>query len=611
MKLLFLALELACIFFVVVMQLRSFARTSKAMKRFADHAVSAFRNLSLKSVAYDEGNLDAEGELDRMIHCHQPSAFSSKYYDQVCEAIDEIKETSPAYSVDDVAVAVAGELDCDTDEMVALIPVIEAVRDNKDSIELINGAVLDSQEENDFRNIILSTNAYLVKNKGVASDFGILQDICERRLQAEDEKIAESLSTPLYLGLCGTFVGIIFGVMGMLAGGGITTGSDSILWGVAIAMTASLLGLGLTTWNKVKIYPETSAMLEDAKNDYFDFMQRELMPSLSLGVAGTLASFKDVLGNFISKFGNNISGYAETARLMNKNLENEHLVLQEINNLNITKASKTIAESFATLKESSDELKNFKEYQVQLNGTIQRATEVASRLEGIISTFSGFVSSLDKVANTTNETQELQKQFKESLETHFPTIKDHETVWREQLDEISKDTQKSSTELQEYLKSSSEYIKGFVADNQTFLSGLVDMRDAAAQVKSSTDSQTAQFAAYKASMDTLKQSIDRLYDIEAGNQNGIMAALKAMLEENTNPQYVQKLKDIQQALNELQSGRQEVLDAAKGTLEEIKGISRDQVAALNQEKGRSARLESDKAQLQRRIDTLEEKAENK
>ena len=296
---------------------------------------------------------------------------------------------------------------------------------------------------------------------------------------------------------------------------------------------------------------------------------------------------------------------------MNKNLENEHLVLQEINNLNITKASKTIAESFATLKESSDELKNFKEYQVQLNGTIQRATEVASRLEGIISTFSGFVSSLDKVANTTNETQELQKQFKESLETHFPTIKDHETVWREQLDEISKDTQKSSTELQEYLKSSSEYIKGFVADNQTFLSGLVDMRDAAAQVKSSTDSQTAQFAAYKASMDTLKQSIDRLYDIEAGNQNGIMAALKAMLEENTNPQYVQKLKDIQQALNELQSGRQEVLDAAKGTLEEIKGISRDQVAALNQEKGRSARLESDKAQLQRRIDTLEEKAENK
>ena len=84
MKLLFPALELARIFFVVVMQLRSFARTSKAMKRFADHAVSAFRNLSLKSVAYDEGNLDAEGELDRMIHCHQPSAFSSKYYDQVC-----------------------------------------------------------------------------------------------------------------------------------------------------------------------------------------------------------------------------------------------------------------------------------------------------------------------------------------------------------------------------------------------------------------------------------------------------------------------------------------------------------------------------------------------
>lgn len=611
MKLLFLVLELACILLVIVMQFRSFARTRKAMKRFADHAGATFRDLSLKTVMYDENNLDSEGELNRMIHCRQPSEFSSKYYEQVSEAIDEIKETSPAYSVDDVAVALASELDCDADEMVELIPVIEAVRDNKDSIDLINGAVLDSQEENDFRNIILSTNAYLVKNKGVASDFSILQDICERRLQAEDEKVSESLSTPLYLGLCGTFVGIIFGIIGMLVGGGVTKGSDSILWGVAIAMTASLLGLVLTTWNKVMTYPEESAKLEDAKNDYFDFMQRELMPSLSLGVAGTLASFKDVLGNFISKFGNNISGYAETARLMNKNLENEHLVLQEINNLNITRAATTIAESFATLKESSDELRNFKEYQVQLNNTIQRADDVASRMEGIISTFSGFVSSLDKVANTTNETQELQKQFKDSLETHFPTIKDHEVVWREQLDEISRDAQKSSNELQEYLKASSEYIRGFVADNQTFLSGLVDMRDAAAQVKSSTDCQTAQFAAYKASMDTLKQSIDRLYDIEAGNQNGIMVALKAMLEENTNPQYVEKLQSIKQALDELQSGRQEVLTAAKATLAEIRGLSGDQADALNREKERSAGLEAEKAKLQNRIEKLEEKAENK
>lgn len=573
MRYLFLVLELACILLVIVMQLRSFIRTRQTMKRYSRHAGVAFTNLTLKSVAYDENRLDEDGVIDRIIHCNQPEKFYSRYYEQVCEAIDDIKESNPTYSSSDVA-AVIYETGCyDSNDKDEIMSVIDSIQNNSDTIDLIYSDVLNSAEDNDFRNIILSTNSYLIKNKGVASDFSILQDICERRLHAEDAKISESLSTPLYLGLCGTFIGIIFGVIGMLVDGGIAAGTDSILYGVAIAMFASLLGLGLTTWNKIKTYPEESVKLEDAKNDYFDFMQRELMPSLSLGVAGTLASFKDVLGNFISKFGNNISGYAETARLMNKNLENEHLVLQEINNLNMTKASKAIAESFATLKESSEELKNFKEYQLQLNHTIQKTNDIASRMESIINTFSGFVTSLDKVATMTNETQLLQKQFKDSLEVHFPTIMDHEAIWREQLDEISKDTQRSSAELQEYLKASSEYIRGFVADNQAFLSGIVDMKDATAQVKYATDCMTAEFTAYKASMDMLKQSIDKLYGIEANNQNSIMAALKAILEENTNPQYVQKLQDIKQALESLQSGHMIMLTEAKSTLAEIKSLS--------------------------------------
>lgn len=585
-----LTLEIACILLVIFMQFRSFSRAKATMKRISQHADSAFSNLTLKSVAYNEMELDEDGVLNRIIHCNQPDEFSSHYYAQVCEAIDDIKKNNPTYSVNDIVTAMSETNDFNSQETEEIISVVKSVINNKDNIDLIDTDILNSDKENDFKGIILSTNAYLIKNKGVASDFGILKDICERRLQAEDEKISESLSTPLYLGLCGTFIGIIFGVLGMILGGGISTSSDITLKSVAIAMTASLIGLTLTMWNKVRVYQKESAKLENAKNDYFDFMQRELMPSLSLGVSGTLVSFKDVLGDFISKFGNNISGYAETARLMNKNLENEHLVLQEINNLNMTKVSKTIAESFASLKESSDELKNFKEYQSILNRTIMKIDNVAARMESIIGTFSDFITSLDKIATTTNEVQALQKQFKESLETHFPTIADHETIWREQLDEISKDTLKSSEELQDYLKSSSAYIRNFVADNQTFLSGLVDIKDATAHVKTSTDNMIAMFNAYKLSMDTLKLSIDKLYDIEADNQNGIMTALKAMLEENTNPQYVQKLQDIKQALDELRSDHQNVLTSVNSTLAEIKSISDAQNNALAKEKSKSFAL---------------------
>ena len=291
MSYIFLVVEILCITTAVILQLVSFAKSRKRMDTFLRQVKDVFSRLSLKTVFYRTSDLD------------NPDLFQSVIG---CRSTVEIVENEPEDSTD------------------------------VENIVLVDNPALDSKETDGMPSIIRSTNAYLVKNKGIASDFGILQNICERRLEGEDALISDSLSTPLYLGLCGTFVGIVCGVAGMLLKG-LDGGLDSILIGVAIAMTASLLGLALTTWNKVISYPECAKGVEMAKNDYYDFLQKELMPSLSLGVAGSLASFKDVLGSFISKFGSNISGYAESARLLNENIQSEHLLIQDINNLNITK----------------------------------------------------------------------------------------------------------------------------------------------------------------------------------------------------------------------------------------------------------------------------------
>lgn len=536
MSYIFLVLEIICIVAAVVIQIKSFSKSKKRMEELSSHAKSAFSNLRLESILYEGDELDDPEVMKSLINCK--------------EVIKSEEDDDSAY-------------------------------DNVEEIDLISSPVLSTGEDNEFAAVIRSTNGYLIKNKGITSDFGILQNICERRIESEDTIISESLSTPLYVGLCGTFVGIVCGVFGLLMRGVDNEGLNSILLGVAIAMIASLLGLALTTINKVKNYPEKMGEVEKAKNDYYDFLQKELMPSLSLGVAGSLATFKDVLGNFISKFGSNINGYAESARLLNENIKSEHLLIREINNLNITKTSKAIAESFATLKESSEDLKHFKDYQDALNQTIDKATAVTSKMEGIINTFEGFVTSLSRVASQTNETNELQKKFKESLEVHFPTIQDHETVWRAQIDEISKDTKQSSTELQEYLRSSSEYIRNFVADNSAFISGLVDMKDAVAAVKRTTENQTAMYDAYKTSMDSLKQSIDKLYDREADNQNNLVLAIKGLLEKNDNPQYSAKLQEIATVLGDLQAKRNETLNEAKTTLTQIKQIVEAQDTKVN------------------------------
>ena len=197
-------------------------------------------------------------------------------------------------------------------------------------------------------------------------------------------------------------------------------------------------------------------------------------------------------------------------------------------------------------------------------------------MEGIMSTFEHFISVLNQVASQAVETNELQKQFKESLEKHFPTIQDHETLWRQQLDEFGEDAKRSSEELQNHLANVTQHIKNFVGDNATFITSVIDMKEALSVSRASAEHQDELFASYKESMDSLKMSIDKLYDREGDNQTSLMLALKALLEENTNPEYTRKLTEINDALSKLQEGRLEIFDETRKTLIEIRKIVGEQ-----------------------------------
>ena len=230
-------------------------------------------------------------------------------------------------------------------------------------IEEVEVLVIDNttrKAHSEFNEVILSTNAYLCKNKGASADFNILQDICDRHIQRLDNGISNLINVPLYIGLAGTFVGIIIGLWGInftTTTGTIDPSSISqLLNGVIAAMTASLVGLTLTTWNSAKEYKPAAYQNDTDKNLYYDFIQRELLPVLNVGMAGSLSSFKDILGNFIVKFG---SDTVKTAELLNINLSKQQLVLEEINKLSLTRTSTTIVEAFVNLKNSSEQLKMF------------------------------------------------------------------------------------------------------------------------------------------------------------------------------------------------------------------------------------------------------------
>lgn len=323
---------------------------------------------------------------------------------------------------------------------------------------------------NELKDIIVNTNKYLCKNIGTTADFSVIKDICNNAIQTKENEIQNTLNVPLYFGLAGTFSGIICGLLGMEVAQIFedTKQLQHLLYGVIGAMSASLIGLLLTIYNSAKEYKTASINNSKNQENYFDFLRQELMPVLSNTMSQSLNSLKGVLGHFVDNFGRNLDSYADSAELLNDNLEKQHLVLQELNHLSLTRTSMRIAETFKTLDDSAKSLEVFKNYQDQLNSTIANLNTTTTKVDSIISAFSDFANELRILSSNQNVTVKLQQEFSEAIQTHFPTGSEGRDIWRKEFDALIEDAQKATEQLSTELTNSSNYIVNFVNNNAEF-----------------------------------------------------------------------------------------------------------------------------------------------
>lgn len=343
--------------------------------------------------------------------------------------------------------------------------------------DYINLSLIVSQKEGmpkgRLGKIIHRTNEYLCKNTGTSADLSVLRDISDNQKGALEDDIQNSLNVPLYLGLAGTFVGIITGLIGVDFNQifGTTSNLDGLqhlLYGVVAAMFASLLGLGFTVYNSAISYKNAVSKSNEGTEEYINFLRRELMPLLSNSMASSLNSLKGVLGHFVDKFGRNLDAYADSTELLNDNLEKQHLVLSEINKLSLTQTANKIVETFIQLKESADSLNVFRTYQKQLNSTIANVSGMVNQIQTIIGNFNDFATGLSVVISNQNKTTELQREFQEAITIHFPTGGDARDVWRKEFDMLISEGKTVSENLSTQLTVSTEYIKNFIANNKDF-----------------------------------------------------------------------------------------------------------------------------------------------
>lgn len=183
--------------------------------------------------------------------------------------------------------------------------------------------------------IISAINRYLEKNKNSVTDFNLIRDIIDRNCDAVEEEIQAQVPIPIYYGLMGTMIGIIFGAGSLVWSGSLwnlltpfnpplgveygtmeydtlkeaysavaTNGILSLFGGVAIATFSSIMGiiLNVISSNKGK---DTKSKVEAKKHAFISWLQAELLPKISSDFSSALIKLGHDLTGFNSSFASN------------------------------------------------------------------------------------------------------------------------------------------------------------------------------------------------------------------------------------------------------------------------------------------------------------------
>jgi len=302
-----------------------------------------------------------------------------------------------------------------------------------------------------FTEIITSINKYLLKNQG-ATDFSIIKSIVERSIETRESSVSANITLPLYIGLMGTFIGIIIGLLKIaFFGGVIDENINSFIGGVVIAMIASFFGLLLTVINNSKNFKNAKALCDERKNDFYSFLQVELLPHLGNSLFDALDKLKNNINDFNkkfetninlfdSKFSVNIGSLSDSVQVLSGNIgavvdntKSQKEFLFELKKLGYNKLAESNVKVFKLINDTVPSLIEFVEKQKELNHLIGKTTDFVSIIENLFNRIKTFEDSINNLGENINSKHYLSGQIIErvdknlnQLDKQFELLKDHE-----------------------------------------------------------------------------------------------------------------------------------------------------------------------------------------
>ncbi|MDI9364177.1 MAG: hypothetical protein QM541_04435 [Flavobacterium sp.] len=403
--------------------------------------------------------------------------------------------------------------------------VEEEEYESQNEVSLIN----PNESTNEiFDEILLAVNVYLLRNKGAATDFNLIKDVVERNLDMEEEDISHTVTVPLYLGLMGTMVGIVFGLINLFLVSDPNADFDikAFLGGVSIAMFASFWGLFCTVANSSFNLKKARRSLERAKNIFYTFLQTELLPVLNQSVSSSIYTLHTNLVKFNDNFTINLN---KLSGMLNKNhdaLIAQERILTALDSIDIAEFAKANVKVLKELKMGTEQLEKFSVYLNSLNHLSAKTSRLSTSFEDLLNRTNNFESLAEKLDSRVEQSNKLVI----FLNDHYNQLDERGELIRDSVIKVEDIMIKSLKQLEEHTQIKIEAIKQITlkeedlmiqsfAENRSLLSNLSQLCDLKKSVYEIKMSSAGQLGSIKEEIKAVKGSVENLNTVLAEISN--------------------------------------------------------------------------------------------
>ena len=268
--------------------------------------------------------------------------------------------------------------------------------------------------------IVKYINVYLIKNKGATIDFHLIKDIVNTHTETIETQIENRIPAPLYLGLAATMVGIIAGLFSVDFTGNSAAALNAIqplIDGVKWAMSASVMGLIITTIFSIKIYKDAHTEAEEEKSEFLSKLQSELMPRMATGNLPEVSILSDKLSVFARATNSSVSQLSDIVKMSNETIAHEQTLIRDIANLDVKGISTANVKIFKNLEGMMGSFQNFAKYYNELDSSMTSTTELLSNLKQFVYNTQNVNIVLEEIKNSISQSNQATSFFNKHIQS--------------------------------------------------------------------------------------------------------------------------------------------------------------------------------------------------